>query len=202
VKKLKDSPEVRKLHRQAIKWHNEKFDKLTGIKKVNGKLKLFTPEADITYKMKKIVSAIKKAVVHLNILGLLFIVACGEDNNPTGNNNPPVNNDSLVFNLDSFALYGSGVVTNDTTLYNLFNSGDSVKMTFNAETNCTASDTAYINATCGNISSIVSNFELPSSFTLYGRYVNFGTAILLYIKSTSTKYIRVKNFKLYKVNPV
>lgn len=208
MKKLK--PESRKLYRETIKWHNDKFDKLCGIKKVNGKLKLFTPEAketinlkpEITYKMKKVINSVKKAILHLNILGLLFIVACGSDN-PTGNNNPPVtNNDSLVLTVDSLALYGSGTLTNDTILSNLFANNDSIKVTFSGETNCSISDTAFINLGCGNINEAISNLQLPNSFTFYGRYTGFGTHITLLLKSNTPKFIRVKNAKFYIVNPV
>lgn len=206
MKKLK--PESRKLYRETIKWHNEKFDKLCGIKKVNGKLKLFTPEAketinlkpEITYKMKKVINSVKKAILHLNILGLLFIVACGSDN-PTGNNNPPVsNNDSLVKIVDSLALYTNG--SNDTNLYNIFTAGDSIKVSLTVETNCTASDTALVGVYVGNISANLTN--LSNNYTFYGLYptttssVSFG----LILQTTLPRFIRLKNIKLYKVNPV
>lgn len=209
MKKLK--PESRKLYRETIKWHNEKFDKLCGIKKVNGKLKLFTPEAketinlkpEITYKMKKVINSVKKAILHLNILGLLFIVACGSDN-PTGSNNPPVtNNDSLVKSVDSLALYVNGLNTNDTNLYNIFSNGDSIKVSFTAETDCSTNDTAFISGSVGNISFNLDKSVLPNSFTYYGSFnAPNGIGFLLYLKTTSMRYLRMKNIKLYKVNPV
>jgi len=203
VKKLKN--DVRKLHRQTIKWHNDKFDKLTGIKKVNGKLKLFTPEADITYKMKKIVSVIKKVTLHLNILSLLIFFACGSDN-PVNNGNPPPtpSNDSLVKIVDSLALYTNGLNTNDTILYGLFNADDSIKISLTVETNCTTSDTAFVGIFVGNISVNLTNSDFPNTFTFYGLYPTStsGIAINLYLKTTILRYIRAKNIRLYKVNPV
>jgi len=194
--KLNDRKELN----QLLKWHNENFDKLCGLKKEKGKVKMFNliPE---TARFKKIKSSLKKAVIHLNLLVLIIFFACGSDNpvNNTGNN-PPASNDSLVYSLDSFSVWGSGIVTNDTTLFNLFNTGDSVKMTFTCETNCSNSDTAFANLGCGNID--VGLFNPVSSYTYYGSYVNFGTHILLGLKTSSVKYLRVKNFKLYKVNPV
>ena len=199
MKKLKNTPEVRKLHRQIIKWHNDKFDKLTGIKKVNGKLKLFTPEADITYKMKKIVSAIKKAVVHLNILGLLFIVACGEDNNPTGNNNPPAtNNDSLVFSIDSLGIYGSGIQDKDTTIA-INAMSDSIKLTFTLESNCDTS--AFATGEVGNIAFTILN-NLNTSYSYSGKISSSFNAFRVYFNSSTPKYLRFKNIKLYKINHV
>lgn len=190
--------EERKLYNQVLKAYLKDFDKYIGIKKTKKEIKIVSHTVKKGIKRK--MSAIKKVVISLNILSLLFLFACGEDNITNNMGNPPVNNDSLVLSLDSISLYGLGTITNDTIFFNAFNTGDSVKMTFNAETNCT--DTAYINVNCGNISEVVSNLELPNSFTFYGRYVNFGTSILLYMHSSSYRYLRVRNFKLFKVNPV
>lgn len=206
----KTTPESRKLERQVLKWHNEKFDKLTGLKVVKGKLKMFTPEAketiklkpEITYKMKKVINSIKKAVLHLNILSLLFLFACGSDNPVNNGSNPPVSNDSLVFSMDSLALYCNGLNTNDTTLFNIFSMNDSIKVSLTAETNCTSQDTGFVAVAVGNISTSVSNFELPNTFNFYGVFpsVSSGVAFSLYLKTTSMRFIRIKNVKLYKVN--
>lgn len=201
MKKLKDSPEVRKLHRQAIKWHNEKFDKLTGIKKVNGKLKLFTPEADITYKMKKIVSAIKKAVVHLNILGLLFIVACGEDNNPTGNNNPPVNNNA-VLTIDTFKVEHSSIIFRDTVLTSSLMS-KSVKIDFSTETNCTINDVPQLTIKYNNVITLnsIDTLNKPLSFT-QTRDSSKSTSLelSLFMSANGMRYLKFTNVKVYILN--
>jgi len=212
VKKL-STPESRKLERDVQKWHINKFDKLCGMKTVKGKLKLFTPEAketinlkpEITHKMNKVLNSVKKAILHLNILSLLIFFACGSDN-PVNNGNPPPtpSNDSLVKSVDSLALYTNGLNTNDTTLYGLFNAGDSIKVSLTVETNCTTSDTAFVGIFVGNISVNLTNSDFPNTFTFYGLYptLTSGIAINLYLKTTSLRYIRVKNLRLYKVNPV
>lgn len=204
---MKVTAKSRKLFHQVLKWHNAKFDKLTGIKEVNGKLKLFTPEAKeiiklkpvINHKQKKVINSIKKAILHLNLLSLLIVFSCGDDIMDTGNPSV-VSNDSLKLSLDSFSLYGSGLVIRDTNFFNAFSTGDSVKMTFTAETNCTGSDSSQVNAGCGNI--FVSLINPNTSVTYYGSYVNFSSFLGVGIKSSTVKYIRIKNFKLYKVNPV
>lgn len=207
MKKLKN--DVRKLHRQTIKWHNDKFDKLTGIKKVNGKLKLFTPEAketinlkpEITRKMNKVLNSVKKAILHLNILGLLLIVACGSDN-PVNNGNPPPtpSNDSLVLTIDSLALYGSGI--NDTTFFNVLQPNDSLKATFTIETNCTALDTAYCAGSFGNRDFEILSNSMPNSFVFYGSYTVNTVFVFVQMITSNQRYIRLKNLKVYKVNSV
>ena len=191
--------EERKEYNKLLKWHIRNFDKLCGLKKEKGKVKMFNliPE---TARFKKIKSSLKKAVILLNLLVLIIFFACGSDNPVNNGNNPPASNDSLVYSLDSFSVWGSGNVQKDTTLFNLFNTGDSVKMTFTCETNCSTPDSAFISAGCGNIS--VQLINSNSAYSYYGSYVNSGTYILLIIKSSTPKYLRVKNFKLYRVNPV
>lgn len=146
------------------------------------------------------------------ILGALFVIAavaallggCGTDEITGGNGNPPVSTgDSLIYKLDSFALYSNGLNTNDTTLFNVFNIGDSIKVTFAAETNCAMSDTAFISGAIGNISFTLSKTDLPNSFTYYGGFqMSNSVSLLLYLKTTSMRYLRIKNAHFYRINPV
>lgn len=207
MKKLKNDPEVRKLHREVIKWHNAKFDKLTGIKKVNGKLKLFTPEAEITYKMKKIVSAIKKVTLHLNILSLLIFFACGSDN-PVNNGNPPPSpvTDSLAHFIDTLSTSTVTVQsqTVDSTIITDLSIGDSIKISFTVESNCDSTHNPSASGTFGNISFNLSLNEFNQSYVYYGRltsiFINFHLSINTFIGDT--RYLRFTQIKMYKVNPV
>jgi len=203
VKKLK--PESRKLYRETIKWHNEKFDKLCGIKKVNGKLKLFTPEAketinlkpEITYKMKKVINSVKKAILHLNILGLLFIVACGSDN-PVNNGNPPVNNERLILSLDSFNLSGIGFLTKDTIFNMTDTTYDSLKITFDIVSNCDTTNNSVLNVSFGQTGLLLFYRDFNNSYTLYSpKNDTFYFALYSQFTSTDYRYIQAKNFKLY-----
>lgn len=205
MKKLK--PESRKLYRDTIKWHNEKFDKLCGIKKVKGKLKLFTPEAketinlkpEITYKMKKVLNSVKKAILHLNILGLLFIVACGSDNPVNNGNTPPTpSNDSLIFSLDSFNLSGLGTLEKDT-IFNFSDTlFDSLKCTFDVVSNCDTTDFSILNVSFGNAGLLFYYRDFNQSYTLYAsKNDSFYFALYSRIYSIQTKYLYVKNIKLY-----
>ncbi len=199
MKKLKNDPEVRKLHRQTIKWHNDKFDKLTGIKKVNGKLKLFTPEADITYKMKKIVSVIKKVTLHLNILSLLIFFACGSDN-PVNNGNPPLtpSNEILVMSLDSFNLSGIGFLNKDTIFNMVDTTYDSLKITFDVTSNCDTTNNAVLNVSFGHTGILLFHRDLNTSHTLYAaKSDSFYFALYSGFISTENRFIRASNFKLY-----
>ena len=203
MKKLK--PESRKLYRETIKWHNEKFDKLCGIKKVNGKLKLFTPEAketinlkpEITYKMKKVINSVKKAILHLNILGLLFIVACGSDN-PVNNGNPPVNNERLILSLDSFNLSGIGFLTKDTIFNMTDTTYDSLKITFDIVSNCDTTNNSVLNVSFGQTGLLLFYRDFNNSYTLYSpKNDTFYFALYSQFTSTDYRYIQAKNFKLY-----
>lgn len=206
MKKLK--PESRKLYRETIKWHNEKFDKLCGIKKVNGKLKLFTPEAketinlkpEITYKMKKVINSVKKAILHLNILGLLFIIACGSDN-PTGSNNPPVtNNDSLMYSVDSIGIFGTGYIAKDSS-WNCIGNGDSIKISFSVSTDCLIQDEAHIAVQFGDISELLT-ITSNNDYVFYGSLTQNTVAFMVYFNTQSLRFLRMKNIKLYKIKSV
>lgn len=206
MKKLRSTPESRKLAREVLKWRIENFDKLCGIGKVNNKLELFTPEAkqtinlkpEITHKMKKIINSIKKAVIHLNILGLLFLFSCGTEDNPITGNPPVVNNDSLVLSLDSFNLTGTGSISKDT-LFNLIDSTyDSLKITFDVVSNCDTLDNAVLNVSFGNAGLLFFYRDLNASYTLYSaKNSSFWFALFSQFNTSQQRYIKAKNFKLY-----
>jgi len=78
------------------------------------------------------------------IYALAFnLSGCGKDNPVNNGGNPPPNsNDTLVYTLDSLSLYGSGNQSYffDNSITPIF-AGDSIKITFDISSNCTASDT-------------------------------------------------------------
>lgn len=210
----KTTPESRKLERQVLKWHNEKFDKLTGLKVVKGKLKMFTPEAketiklkpEITYKMKKVINSIKKAVLHLNILSLLFLFACGSDNPVDNGSNPPVSNDSLVFSVVNLQAIGSIAIDTTVSIHNT--NDDSLKMSFTLSTNCIqANNPSFtVNAidTSGNYFLVATYNELNSlnkSYTLNFAPTPLDYSVRIRMKMESPqpdKYIKLTDFKVFK----
>ena len=200
VKKLKNELAVRKLQNIALKWFNKHWLKFTGITPK----KLHIPTSTMNVSIKKVITPIKKVLIHLNILSLLIIFACGSDtvNNVT---NPPVsNNDSLKASIDSLTLYVNGLNTNDTNLYNIFSVGDSIKVTGTAETNCTSNDTAFVFVNVGNIIASLNNSNISNPFTFYGAFVSSSNpvAFMLYLKTTSLRYLKLKHIRLYRVNTV
>lgn len=197
VKKLKNELAVRKLQNLALKWFNKHWLKFTGITPK----KLHIPTSTMNVSIKKVIAPIKKVLIHLNILSLLIIFACGSD---TVNNvvTPPVsNNDSLVLTVDSLTLYGTGFKSNDTILYNTFAIGDSTKISFTVESNCDSVDNPSCGFDFGTINLAITN-NLNSNYNLYGRCTSNGGSILLIFNTTATRFIKVKNIKFYKVNPV
>lgn len=212
---MKVDPKSRKLFRQVLKWHNDKFDKLTGIKEVNGKLKLFTPEAKeiiklkpvINHKQKKVINSIKKAILHLNLLSLLIVFSCGTDD-IMNTGNPPVGNESLVYSLDSVSLLGTGLQNTskeDTVMTNMDN--DSLKVTFTVSTNCLNTDNVslrtFIGSYGGNEYSLITNNidDMNRTYTGYFRK-NKNTVIAnitMTFNSSVSKYLKVSNIKVYKL---
>ncbi len=188
MKKLK----AKKLNTQVHKWYWKNFDKLTGFE--NGRL------VDHTRKLrfKKIVSSIKKAVIHLNILSLVLIFACGEDIVNNGNTPPQI----TIFSQDSLSLF-TPPFTKDTTIEI---NAKNIRVTFTAETNAdsingwslfkvTAFDTTnqtILDTTYSRVSSINNNFE----FTLIN-----AKFITLYIQCLRNPphvfFMKLKNIKIY-----
>lgn len=199
VKKLKNELAVRKLQNIALKWFNKHWLKFTGITPK----KLHIPTSTMNVSIKKVIAPIKKILIHLNILSLVILfVACGSDT--VNNVVTPVSNDSLKASIDSLTLYVNGLNTNDTNLYNIFNVGDSIKVTGTTETNCATNDTAFVSINVGNIFTSLNNSNIPNSFTFYGAFISSSNPVsfALYLKTTSMRYLKLKNIRLYKVNPV
>lgn len=199
VKKLKNELAVRKLQNLALRWFNKHWLKFTGITPK----KLHIPTSTMNVSIKKVIAPIKKILIHLNILSLVILfVACGSDT--VNNVVTPVSNDSLKASIDSLTLYVNGLNTNDTNLYNIFNVGDSIKVTGTTETNCATNDTAFVSINVGNIFTSLNNSNIPNSFTFYGAFISSSNPVsfALYLKTTSMRYLKLKNIRLYKVNPV
>ena len=170
--------EERKEYNKLLKWHNDNFDKLCGLKKEKGKVKMFNliPE---TTRFKKIKSSLKKAVIHLNLLGLLFFIACGSDNPVNNGNNPPLSNE--IVNLDSLTLYSPNTV-NDTAFRFVNNDFDSLKISFTASTNCVNSEVVSLNI---SVIDTTNNFIFANSINeanLLNQSYEF------YLKTTSLNY--------------
>ncbi len=207
MKVVKNSPEVRKLYRQSLKWHNEKFDKLTGIKKVGKKMKLFTPENQETYRIKKIVSAIKKAIVHLNVVAVVLIfISCGSDDIMNNVTVPPVSVDLLK--VDSITAYATvnPVIDSSFTISNT--SMDSLKIEFTAETNATQSQNPFLSIdvsdTLGNFFNItLSDLSDFHGYTVYTKSHNFDYNVTVHLRlspiAITGYYVRVKNLHITKV---
>lgn len=195
----KTKSEVRALEILALKWHKKFFDKLTGIKEVNGKLKLITPENKEQYRMKKIVSSIKKVTLHLNILAIVLIfISCGDDNLTNTGNPPPASNDILILSLDSFNLSGIGNISADTLFNFIDTTHDSLKCTFTVVSNCDSLDFPRLNVTPGNFGENFLYSQLNQSYTLYhSKNDTFEFGLYSRFYSSTNKYIRVSNIKLY-----
>ncbi|MFK5282742.1 hypothetical protein ACI3PL_24565, partial [Lacticaseibacillus paracasei] len=74
--KLKNELAVRKLQNIALKWFNKHWLKFTGITPK----KLHIPTSTMNVSIKKVITTIKKILIHLNILSLIIIfIACGSD---------------------------------------------------------------------------------------------------------------------------
>ena len=150
----------------------------------------------------------KRLVIIIAVMLAMFaavgLVACGSDDIPTGGNgNPPsVNNDSLVFTMDSLSLYGSGTQSKDTSFFNVLNTNDSLKATFSIETNCTTIDTAYCAGSFGNLNFEIFSNSMPNVFTYYARYSINTIYCFIYFSTANQRYLRIKNLRIYKVNPV
>lgn len=196
--KLEERKELNKL----LKWHIDNFDKLCGIKTEKGKLKMFnlTPE---TVRFKKIKSSLKKAIINLNILSLLFLFACGD--NPVNNNMG--SNENTIFFQDSLSIV-TPPFSKDT---NITVSAKNIKITFTAETNAdsingwslfkvTSLDTnnlTILDTTYNRISSLNNNFE----FSLNSPNTKF---ITLYIQCLRNPpyvfFMRLKNIKIISLD--
>lgn len=146
----------------------------------------------------------KRAYTYIAVLlAIIFLISliagCGNDT-VTGNNNnpPPVNNDSLVFSIDSLGIYGTGTQDKDTTIP-INNMSDSIKLTFTVESNC---DTlAFATGEVGSIAFTISN-NFNNSFSYSGKISSNFNGFRVHFVSSLPKYLRMKNIKLYKVNPV
>ena len=198
--KLNDRKELN----QLLKWHLKNFDKLCGLKKVNGKIKMFNliPE---TARFKKIKSSLKKAVIHLNLLVLIIFFACGSDNPVNNGNNPPVSNGLIT--LDSFAVYSPSQVK-DTSFFFTSSSSDSVNFTFDVATNCSLGENVNLNIslidTINNyvFSMAVNEISLLNqtySFSTLCPAINYRVKIALLISASNNKFLRIKNFKFLKL---
>jgi len=194
VKKLKE----RKLNTQVHKWYWENFEKLTGFE--NNRLVDHTRKhklkPEITHKMKKVINSIKKVTVHLNILGLLFIVACGSDN-PTGNNNPP-SNETAIISFDTLLVRGISSVVDSLHSEILTKA---VRIDFKVETNALNTDIPSIGYKYGYWQSLTDSLNGEHSFTV-SRDTSKTTDVLLqlFLSADTSKYLRVVNAKVYKVN--
>ncbi len=141
------------------------------------------------------------------ILGALFVIAaaaallggCGTDEiTGTGGNPPAGTGDSLIFSVDILSIYGTGIQDKDTTIP-INTMHDSIKLTFTLESNC---DTlAFASGEVGNIAFTISN-GFNNSFSYSGRINSAFNGFRVYFNSTLPKYLRMKNIKLYKINPV
>jgi hypothetical protein len=133
------------------------------------------------------------------VLALIGLFAgCGNDDNPTGNNNPPVNNEILLFSLDSFNLSGTGYLTKDTIFNFVDTTYDSLKVTFNVNSNCDTLDNSLLNVSFGHAGILYFYRDLNSSYTVYaGKNDSFYFALYSQFHSSQHRYIKASNFKLY-----
>jgi len=146
------------------------------------------------------------AAIMLAMFAAIGLMACSDDNNPTGGNgNPPVNSDSLVLAIDSITVKTTTIssMTEDSIINIDLPIGDSVKMTFTVESNCDSTHNPNVFGQFGNIHFNLLFGNLNNTFILYGRYstafVHFHLEMHTFIGDN--RYIKVKNIKLYKVKP-
>ena len=196
--------EERKEYNKLLKWHNENFDKLCGLKKEKGKVKMFNliPE---TARFKKIKSSLKKAVIHLNLLVLIIFFACGSDNvvNNTGNN-PPT--ETEILKIDSLVIWGYNIL--DTTFNISNNDIDSLKITFTAETNCIQTNYPQIYILIGDSTHEyflggaieLNDFREHTEFTKTGNTDYYCRIKIKCNNGTGNdKYVRLKNLHITKL---
>lgn len=202
VKKLKNELAVRKLQNLALRWFNKHWLKFTGITPK----KLHIPTSTMNVSIKKVITPIKKVLIHLNILSLLIIFACGSD---TVNNvvTPPVSNDTAIYTLDSFAIRSNAIgVTNNIIARSVLTNFDSLKITFDCSTNLTNDSTTigmYLN------DSVSTFFSVPKPHTInhviYWRQhhldtLSFSIYLRLYNSENLPKYLKISNFKIYRIS--
>jgi hypothetical protein len=175
--------------------------------------------------MKTLIKPSELNVRFVIIVILLFTVfaliglfaGCGNDDNPTGNNNPPVvNNDSLLFSVDSFTVYSNVLPHSQSFQFN-----DTTRLNRKYKVVCTAvsnvpvtNDTAYIKYIClpypnGNIVWLESRnneltnyhlehtFEQDSTFNYSVIKHYFSTGFSSAYPTTFNHYITVKKFQLF-----
>lgn len=152
----------------------------------------------------------KRFIAVLAALFAVFIIAglfaaCGNDDNVTGGN-PPPSGDSLIFTLDSFAIRSSnpGALTGslyDTAQVNF----DSLKITFEMENNL-PNDSTLIGVFMYDVGTYFIEIPKPhnSAYTLYWKQRNnFNLVFMLYLRfvnpDNNARYLKVKNFKIYKL---
>lgn len=138
------------------------------------------------------------AIFFAIILIVSIFAGCGNDTVVNSTGTPPVSNDSLVFNIDSLGIYGTGTQDKDTTIP-INNMSDSIKLTFTIESNCDS--LAFATGEVGNIAFTISN-NFNNSFTYNGKISSNFNGFRVHFVSSIPKYLRFKNIKLYKINPV
>lgn len=150
----------------------------------------------------------KSFITSLFILISVFaLVSCGDDNTTTPNN-PPA--ETLVYSRDTFNLstsqQGNFYAYNEFTA--IFDTSNTVKLTFSIEHNLDSTDSRGL-FVWGNLSASISDSlntsQLRGNHTIQvpsnQRYNALGFYNVIYYSSSMlAKYIKVRNFKIYKIN--
>lgn len=142
---------------------------------------------------------------YIFLIFAIFIVSCGD--NPVNNNqDPPVNNDTTaIYTIDSLVLIrgASNVFLSVVDSVNV--SFDSCHISFTAESSENNNHT-NMSVTVGNDSIFrtytSTNGNLGHSFNL-GAFGNIGKryiSIYLALSGTTGGYLKIRNFRLYKLN--
>lgn len=189
--------EERKLYNQVLRSYIKNFDKYFGIKRTPQEIKIVssTEKKGIKRKM----SAIKKVVIGLNILSLLFLFACGEDNITNNNGNPPDPN--VLLSLDTLKVEHNSLIFLDSTLTSNVLS-KSIRIEFRTETNCVITDNPRVTFTYkypvefafDSLNKSINRTEIRDSTLATSLNLN------LFMNAHSQRYLRIIDLKVYYVN--
>ncbi len=144
----------------------------------------------------------KRAYTYIAVLlAIIFLISliagCGNDT-VTGGNNNPIENERLLFTMDSFNLSGTGNIHKDTIFNFIDTVYDSLKCTFTISSNCVDFENAVFNITPGN-NGLLYNFpNLNQSYTVYtSKNDTFWFALYSGFNTSNNRYIKASNIKLY-----
>ncbi len=161
----------------------------------------------------------KTLLIAILIFNALYFAACGSDNPVNNTGNPPSNNDSLIWSIDSFTVYSShSPRMRDFAKVETLSVSRKYRVNISATSNVpSSSDTAVVWYTCypypfGSLIQLVKlnsetqNLNVDYSFTVDSTQSTY-TQIMHYFEAgfTSTYptnlnyYIKVNKFQLYLV---